>query len=35
MGPQTAEKLLKEAGFSQFRILDVKSQVNLFYAARP
>ena len=35
MGPGIAEKLLKEAGFSQFRILDVKSQVNLFYAAQP
>jgi 2-polyprenyl-3-methyl-5-hydroxy-6-metoxy-1,4-benzoquinol methylase len=35
MGPATAQRLLKEAGFSDFRILDVKSQVNLFYAARP
>jgi ubiquinone/menaquinone biosynthesis C-methylase UbiE len=35
MGPGTAEKLLKEAGFSGFQALDVKSQVNLFYAARP
>jgi SAM-dependent methyltransferase len=35
MGPGTAETLLREAGFSQFQILEVKSQVNLFYAARP
>jgi 2-polyprenyl-3-methyl-5-hydroxy-6-metoxy-1,4-benzoquinol methylase len=35
MGPATAEKLLREAGFSRFEILPVKSQVNLFYAARP
>jgi 2-polyprenyl-3-methyl-5-hydroxy-6-metoxy-1,4-benzoquinol methylase len=35
MGPATAEKLLKEAGFTSFKILDIKSQVNLFYAATP
>ena len=35
MGPGTAEKLLREAGFTGFRLLDVKSQVNLFYAATP
>jgi ubiquinone/menaquinone biosynthesis C-methylase UbiE len=35
MGPGTAQKLLREAGFSSFEILPVKSQVNLFYAARP
>jgi hypothetical protein len=35
MGPATAEKLLTEAGFKSFKILDVKSQVNLFYVARP
>ena len=34
MGPGTTTKLLQEAGFSQVRLLDVKSQVNLFYAAR-
>ncbi len=33
MGPGTTEKLLRDAGFSGFRVLDVKSQVNLFYAA--
>jgi 2-polyprenyl-3-methyl-5-hydroxy-6-metoxy-1,4-benzoquinol methylase len=35
MGPATAQRLLKEAGFSRFDVLDIKSQVNLFYAARP
>lgn len=35
MGPGTAHKLLREAGFSRFEILPLKSQVNLFYAARP
>jgi 2-polyprenyl-3-methyl-5-hydroxy-6-metoxy-1,4-benzoquinol methylase len=35
MGPAAAAKLLREAGFSAFEILPVKSQVNLFYAARP
>jgi hypothetical protein len=35
MGPAAAERLLREAGFKTFRILDVKSQVNLFYAATP
>ena len=35
MGPATAERLLRDAGFRTFRVLDVKSQVNLFYAATP
>jgi len=35
MGPATTEKLVREAGFSRFDMLPVKSQVNLFYAARP
>jgi 2-polyprenyl-3-methyl-5-hydroxy-6-metoxy-1,4-benzoquinol methylase len=35
MGPGTAEKLVKEAGFKSFQVLDIKSQVNLFYAAKP
>ena len=35
MGPGIAEKLLREAGFARFEILPLKSQVNLFYAARP
>jgi hypothetical protein len=35
MGPAATERLLREAGFSRFEVLPVKSQVNLFYAARP
>jgi 2-polyprenyl-3-methyl-5-hydroxy-6-metoxy-1,4-benzoquinol methylase len=35
MGPATTEKLLRQAGFTSFKVLDVKSQVNLFYAAHP
>jgi Methyltransferase domain len=35
LGPAGTEKLLREAGFGSFQVLDVKSQVNLFYAARP
>jgi ubiquinone/menaquinone biosynthesis C-methylase UbiE len=35
MGPAMAERLLREAGFSSFEILPLKSQVNAFYAARP
>jgi ubiquinone/menaquinone biosynthesis C-methylase UbiE len=35
MGPATTGKLLMEAGFTGFRTLEVKSQVNLFYAATP
>jgi len=26
---------VQDAGFEQFEVLDIKSQVNLFYAARP
>ena len=35
MGPAQAEALLRAAGFARFEVLPVKSQVNLFYAARP
>ena len=35
MGPAVAERLLRDAGFSSFEILPLKSQVNAFYAARP
>jgi ubiquinone/menaquinone biosynthesis C-methylase UbiE len=35
MGPGTTEKLLKQSEFKTFRVLEVKSQVNLFYAATP
>lgn len=35
LGPEKTEAMVREAGFSQFRPLDIKSQVNLFYAAQP
>lgn len=35
MGPAQTEKLAREAGFTRFRMLDLKSQTNLFYAAQP
>lgn len=35
MGPAKTGELLKQAGFSRFEPLDIKSQTNLFYAARP
>ena len=35
MGPGRMEKLIHEAGFGRFEKLDIKSQTNLFYAARP
>jgi len=35
MGPAQTEKLLREAGFRGFRMLDIKSLTNLFYAATP
>src|SRR4030095_2357042 len=35
LGPATRRKILREAGFKAFRALEVKSQVNLFYAATP
>jgi 2-polyprenyl-3-methyl-5-hydroxy-6-metoxy-1,4-benzoquinol methylase len=34
MGPAQTEKLAREAGFTRFRMLDLKSQTNLFYAAQ-
>jgi 2-polyprenyl-3-methyl-5-hydroxy-6-metoxy-1,4-benzoquinol methylase len=34
MGPARLKALLQEAGFSRFETLDIKSQVNSFYAAR-
>ncbi len=33
MGPAQTKALLNEAGFNRFQCLDIKSQVNLFYAA--
>jgi 2-polyprenyl-3-methyl-5-hydroxy-6-metoxy-1,4-benzoquinol methylase len=35
LGPAATEKLVREAGFSRFEKLDLKSLTNLFYAARP
>jgi 2-polyprenyl-3-methyl-5-hydroxy-6-metoxy-1,4-benzoquinol methylase len=34
MGPTRMKQLLRDAGFGRFEVLDIKSQVNLFYAAR-
>lgn len=35
MGPKRTEALLRAAGFGRVEMLDIKSQTNLFYAARP
>ena len=35
LGPAGTEKLAREAGFRDFRLLEIKSMTNLFYAARP
>jgi 2-polyprenyl-3-methyl-5-hydroxy-6-metoxy-1,4-benzoquinol methylase len=35
MGPARMKQLLHEAGFEHFEVLDIRSQVNQFYAARP
>jgi SAM-dependent methyltransferase len=35
MGPAQTEKLVRAAGFSALRPLDIKSMTNLFYAATP
>ncbi len=34
MGPARSEELIRAAGFSQFRQLNIRSQVNLFYAVK-
>ena len=34
LGPAATEKLVREAGFTRFEKLDIKSLTNLFYAAR-
>ena len=34
MGPARTSALMREAGFSRIEVLDIKSQVNSFYAAR-
>jgi len=35
MGPKQTEKLVRAAGFREFKMLDIKSQTNLFYCATP
>jgi len=35
LGPAGTEKLVREAGFKEVKVLEIKSQVSLFYAARP
>src|SRR5438105_1077029 len=35
LGPAGTEKLVREAGFRDFRTLEIKSMTNLFYAAHP
>ena len=35
LGPAGTERVVRAAGFTQFRQLDIKSQTNLFYEARP
>jgi ubiquinone/menaquinone biosynthesis C-methylase UbiE len=35
MGPSRMQALLEEAGFRQFEKMDIRSQTNAFYAARP
>jgi 2-polyprenyl-3-methyl-5-hydroxy-6-metoxy-1,4-benzoquinol methylase len=34
MGPGQTEKLVRQAGFRDFKMLDIKSQTNLFYSAQ-
>jgi ubiquinone/menaquinone biosynthesis C-methylase UbiE len=35
LGPAGTERLAREAGFTRFKRLDLKSQTNLFYSAKP
>jgi 2-polyprenyl-3-methyl-5-hydroxy-6-metoxy-1,4-benzoquinol methylase len=35
LGPAATERLVRQAGFTRFQRLDIKSLTNLFYAARP
>lgn len=35
LGPSRTERLCREAGFTRFRTLPIKSRVNLFYEVRP
>jgi len=34
MGPARTEALLREAGFTEVKQVDIRSQTNMFYAAR-
>jgi 2-polyprenyl-3-methyl-5-hydroxy-6-metoxy-1,4-benzoquinol methylase len=34
LGPARTQQLVRDAGFREIELLDIKSQVNLFYAAR-
>ncbi len=34
MGPARTEALMREAGFSRFQNLEIRSAVNLFYAVK-
>lgn len=35
LGPAGTERVVREAGFRQFKLLDIRSQTNLFYTANP
>ncbi len=35
LGPAATEALVRQAGYSRFRRLDIRSLTNLFYAAQP
>jgi 2-polyprenyl-3-methyl-5-hydroxy-6-metoxy-1,4-benzoquinol methylase len=35
LGPAATEALVRRAGYSRFRCLDINSQTNLFYSAQP
>ncbi len=35
MGAAKAESLMRDAGFTRFHVVDIKSQVNMFYEVRP
>ena len=35
LGPAATEALVRQAGYTRFRRLDIKSLTNLFYSAQP
>jgi len=35
LGPAATEKLVRQAGYSRFQRLDIRSLTNLFYSAQP